>query len=105
MCKQIYKKRFTVLLVAVFALTLIDATCTTIGVSAGVIAEGNPIFSSIMTSNPVVTSVAAVVYTSTLLAFVWRYGAQFRCTMPLMSFVVVVKVAVVGLHLAWMLSA
>lgn len=92
------------LLAAVFFLTLIDAACTAIGVSCGAISEGNPIFSGIMTSNPVLASLIAIAYTSALLAFVWRYGARFRCTMPLMSFVTAVKAAIVGLHAFWIMA-
>jgi hypothetical protein len=93
------------LILSVLILTLIDVACTVTGVLMGVIIEGNPIWQSAMRGQPILAGVAAIVYTALLMAFVYKYGRKFRTTVPLLAFVCMVKLGIVGMHVNWIMQA
>jgi len=90
-----------ILILAIFLLTIADAACTAAGVSLGIILEGNPLMRVPMHEYPVFTAVLVCLYVGLLLALIDRFSTRCRFVQPLLTFVLVVKIAVVGLHLGW----
>lgn len=89
------------LIIIALLLSLGDAICTAIGVSMGVISEGNPIWRSFMHAQPLLAALAALACTSGLLAVVYKFGIRCRCTLPLLAGLCVVKSTVMGMHIDW----
>ena len=90
------------LVITIFLLTLADAACTFAGISLGFITEGNPILASVMQQSPGLTCLAAIFYTTVLLAVIRRFGHLCRVTVPLLAGLTAVKAAVIGMHVYWM---
>ena len=93
------------LIAAVLLLTLIDGVFTAIGLRLGLIGEANPLLRGLAQRCPALSALAAFLYTSALMAVVCRFGMRCRCTVPLMYGLCGIKIAVVGLHVGWMLTA
>lgn len=91
------------LILAIFLLTMADAVCTVAGVSLGVIFEGNPIMRASMHEYPVFTAVLVCLYVGVLLALIDKFSARCRYILPMLTVVFVVKVAVIGLHIGWII--
>lgn len=91
------------LILAIFLLTLADAACTAAGVSLGIIFEGNPIMCTPMQEYPVFTAVLVCLYVGVLLALIDRFSARCRYILPMLAIVLAVKVAVIGLHIGWII--
>ncbi len=87
----------------IMLLTLLDAVCTAVGVRLGFITEWNPLMRTAVLQAPAWTGAASFAYTGTLMALVCRFGPRARCTIPLLAGLCTVKLAVVGLHLGWIM--
>ena len=85
-------------------LTFGDALCTMAGIRLGVIAEGNPLLSTAVQQSPEITCAGVFAYTAVLLAVVARFGHRARSTVPLLAVLCAVKLAVMGLHLGWIIA-
>lgn len=92
-----------ILIWAIFLLTLADAVCTAAGVSLGIILEGNPIMQAPMHEHPVFTAALVCLYVGALLALIGKFSSRCRYILPLLAVVFAVKVAVIGLHLGWII--
>ncbi len=101
MGKQINYTR--ILILAIFLLTLADAACTAAGVSLGIILEGNPIMQVPMHEHPVFTAALVCLYVGVLLALLEKFSSRCRYIVPLLTVVFLVKVAIIGLHLGWII--
>jgi hypothetical protein len=75
-----------------------------VGLSLGVIAEGNPVWRDLMSENPVATAAAAVALTAALLAVVYRFRRRCAYVVPLLTGLWAIRIAVIGLHLFWLLA-
>ncbi|MGE4353416.1 MAG: DUF5658 family protein [Oscillospiraceae bacterium] len=89
------------LVVSAYFLTLADCFCTAAGVRAKVITEANPLLQSAMQTCPILTALGIGAGVFGLLAVVYHFGPRARCTVPLLTLLCVVKLAVVGLHVRW----
>jgi len=92
------------LVLAVMLLTLLDAVCTAVGIRLGFIAEWNPLLRAAVQRAPVWTGAASCAYTGFFMALVCRYGPRARCTIPLLAGLCTIKLAVIGMHLGWLLT-
>lgn len=91
-------------IVLVAALTVTDAICTAAGLRLGVISEENPLLSTCVTASPELTGVLVCGAVGVLL--LWLYSVRERVrwiTLPLAG-VAAAKLAVLGLHFAWMIG-
>ena len=100
----IIKKRIRSLVLISLMLSLGDAVCTAGGITMGLISEGNALLRPLADSRPIAASLAAFVYTGILLSVVYKLGMRCRFTVPLLIGVCIVKLAVMGIHLVWILS-
>lgn len=88
----------------IFALTAVDAVCTSEGLRLGVIAEGNPLMAATMYSAPGITAAAVCAGTAALLSLIWRLRRRVPWAGAALLGVLAVKIGIVGLHLHWILS-
>lgn len=92
------------LILAVMLLTLLDAACTAVGIRLGLIAEWNPLLRAAVQRAPVWAGAASCAYTGVFMALVRRFGPRARCTIPMLTGLCTVKLAVMGMHLGWLLK-
>lgn len=100
----ILKKRIRSLVLISLMLSLGDAVCTAGGISLGFISEGNVLLRPLADSRPIAAALTTFAYTGILLSVVYKLGTRCRFTVPLLIGVCIVKLAVMGIHLLWMLS-
>lgn len=94
----------TRLIAAVLILTLFDAVFSVIGIRLGFIGEANPLLRGLMQQHPELSALAVFFYTAALMAVVHKLGPRCRCTVPLMYGLCIIKAAVIGLHIGWILT-
>lgn len=92
------------LFVLIFLLTLSDAVCTAAGMRLGVIAEANPLLRGLMTAHPELTSAGVCVFVGAILCIMYPVREQVRWLGSALSAVAVIKLAVLGMHLGWILQ-
>ncbi len=92
------------LFVLIFLLTLADAACTAAGMYLGVITEANPLLRGLMTAHPALTAGGVCVFVGGLLLLMYSVRAQVKWLGSALSALAVVKLAVLGMHLGWILQ-
>lgn len=92
------------LLIAIFSLTVIDVALTYWGYKAGHIDEANPLLSYVYRNGPEVTSVLVLLFVGCLLGILWNYKDKARHIYYFVIGLLLVKIAVVGIHINWLLK-
>ena len=93
-----------VLLSSVFGLTLADVSCTYFGYKAGYIEEANPLLRFTFHNHPELTSIFVIIFVGCLLGLLWNYKDKARHITLFVVGILIVKIAVVGLHLNWIIK-
>jgi hypothetical protein len=89
------------LVIIVFFLTLMDVICTVVGIKVGIVEEANPIFKGLMNAYPIVTGIMVFIFLTVILVLVYKYGYISSLTLPMLWFVLLLKIAVAISHLYW----
>lgn len=92
------------LLTSIFGLTIIDIACTYFGYKAGYIEEGNPLLRFMFHNHPELTSFFVIIFVGYMLGLLWNYKDKSRHITLFVVGILIVKIAVVGLHLSWILK-
>ena len=92
------------LLLTIFGLTIADVACTYIGFRSGQIKEGNPLLRYMFSNHPELTSLMVIAFVGCLLWLLWNYKDRARHIYVFVSGILLVKIAVMGLHLDWILK-
>lgn len=92
------------LLIAILTLTAADAACTAAGLRLGTIQEGNPLLCHVMTAHPVMTGAAVCVAVAALMLWLYSVRERVRWIGPALVGVVAVKLAVMGMHIHWIIT-
>jgi hypothetical protein len=95
----------TALIIAIYILTVADAVSTAVGVSSGVISEGNALFQSVMQSNPVLTAIVVSLIMGAVLYGIWRIRKRIKWLPFAMVGVLLVKIYIMGIHGYWIYQA
>ena len=93
-----------ILLISIFSLTVIDITCTYFGYTAGYIEEGNPVLRFMFHNHPELTSFLVIIFVGCMLGLLWNYNEKARHITLFVVGILVVKIAVVSLHINWMVK-
>lgn len=92
------------LFISIYILTMLDAICTSIGVTGGVIEEGNPLVQSAMMLHPVITGAAVCAAIGLVLYGIWKVRDKVKWLPYALGLVLAVKVGIMGMHLYWITS-
>jgi len=92
------------LLIAIFGLTVIDVGLTYWGYKAGHIEEANPLLSYVYRNSPEASSILILLFVGCLLGILWNYKEKARHMYVFVIGVLLVKIAVVGIHINWLLK-
>lgn len=95
----------TALFIIIFLLTIADAVCTAVGVSHGVINEGNVLMQTAMTSYPVLTAVAVCLIIGGILYLMWRVRKRIKWMPRALIGILAVKIGILGMHGYWIANA
>ena len=87
----------------IMILTVFDAWATWLGVTRYGIEEGNPFMRWLFTWSVPGACILAVIVTALMLVVVRHYSKQYRWIGYALVGIVAVKVAVAGLHVAWLM--
>jgi hypothetical protein len=90
------------LFILVFILTVVDAICTAVGVHLGCVEEANPFFQSMIMSHPVLAASAVCAGVGAVLYGMYLVRNKVRFMAPLIIGLLIIKLAVVGMHIGWM---
>ena len=92
------------LLISIFNLTLIDVFCTYFGFKAGYIEEGNPLLRYMFHAHPELSSFFVIIFVGFMLSLLWNYRDKARHITLFVAGILVVKIAVIGLHVSWIMK-
>jgi hypothetical protein len=92
------------MLISIFGLTVVDVVCTYWGYKSGYIEEGNPLLRFMFHNHPELTSLLILLFVGCLLALLWNYKDKARHVTMFVVGILVAKIAVVGIHLNWILK-
>lgn len=80
-----------------------DVALTAYGWQLGVFVEANPVILSLLDISPLLAFGAAFLIPAALVAAAWRLRDRSRWVRPAMRGLVALRVAVLGLHVPWLL--
>lgn len=86
---------------AIFIATIIDAVSTAAGIQMGFIEEANPIMYKAMAFHPALSALLIIVLVGAVLYGIYKVRSKIRWLPIAMSFVLIVKIFIAGLHVYW----
>lgn len=92
------------LFIAIYILTIADITLTAAGVRMGYITEANPVLQGMMHTCPILTGTVMCVLIGAVMYGVYRARDKIRWLRYPMGGMLVVKMAIIGLHAGWIIQ-
>ena len=93
------------LLISIFGLTVLDVGFTYWGIVVGYIEEANPLLAEVFHSKPELTSLILVALVAFLLSVIWHYHDRARRIIYLLlPGLLLVKLAIMGMHINWLMQ-
>lgn len=93
-----------VLFVSIFAMTILDLGLTATGIRRGTIGEGNPLLEKMFHASPEMSAVILAVLVGLLLLLMYKVQYRIKWINLALVGLFVIKLAVLGLHLNWIIK-